>query len=107
MIQMCLQKLFLTRMITRYFHFCRKIRDDEVLVILNFSGGEINFQVKGVHGVFRNVFGGRDINFDIEDHVYLKPWGYFVFEKLPMLSDRNDLHVNEIKKPGFNSGVLF
>jgi len=68
------------------FSFLRKNKDDEVLTILNFSGGEIDFQVKAVHGVFRNVFGGHDVNFDREDHVQLKAWGYLVFEKLPMLS---------------------
>ena len=70
------------------FSFLRKNKDDEVLVVLNFSPGEINFQVKAVHGVFRNVFGGSDVNFDREDHVQLNPWGYLVFEKLPMLSDQ-------------------
>jgi len=47
----------------------------------------MNFQVNGMHGLFRNVFGGRDINFDFDDHVFLKPWDYLVFEKLPMLSE--------------------
>ena len=69
------------------FAYARRNGDDQVLVILNFSPGEMNFQVKGIHGLFRNVFGGRDINFDMEDHVYLRPWGYLVFEKLPMLSE--------------------
>ncbi|MEP6926016.1 MAG: alpha-glucosidase C-terminal domain-containing protein, partial [Ginsengibacter sp.] len=70
------------------FSFLRKNKEDEVLVILNFSSGEINFQVKDVHGIFRNVFGGNDVNFDQEDHVQLNSWSYFVFEKLPMLSDQ-------------------
>lgn len=70
------------------FSFLRKNKDDEVLVVLNFSPGEINFQVKEVHGVFRNVFGENDANFDQEYHIQLNPWGYFVFEKLPMLSDQ-------------------
>ena len=67
------------------FSYLRKNEDDEVLVVLNCSSGEMNFEVKAVHGLFRNVFGGRDINFDHDDHVYLGPWGYLVFEKLPML----------------------
>ena len=69
------------------FSYLRKKEDHQVLVILNFSSGEINFQVKAVHGVFRNVFGGNDINFDLEDHVQLNPWGYLVFEKLPMFQE--------------------
>src|SRR6185503_16708162 len=68
------------------FSFLRKNKKDEVLVVLNFSPGEINFQVKAVHGVFRNVFGGNDVNFDREEHVLLNPWGFLVFEKLPVLS---------------------
>ena len=70
------------------FSYLRKNNHHQVLVVLNCSAGEINFQVKGVHGVFRNVFGGRDINFDMEDHVFLRPWGYLVFEKIPMLSEQ-------------------
>ncbi|MEO7984794.1 MAG: alpha-amylase family glycosyl hydrolase [Bacteroidota bacterium] len=69
------------------FSFLRKNKDDEVLIILNFSTEEIHFQVKTVHGVFRNVFGGDDVNFDRDDHVRLDPWGCLVFEKLPMLSE--------------------
>jgi len=68
------------------FSYLRVNGDAQVLVVLNFSSEEINFQVKEVHGVFRNVFGGNDMNFDKEDHVQLVPWGYLVFEKLPMLS---------------------
>ncbi|MDQ2863701.1 MAG: alpha-glucosidase C-terminal domain-containing protein, partial [Bacteroidota bacterium] len=68
------------------FAYARKKGDDQVLVILNFSSSEMNFQVKGVNGLFRNVFGGRDINFDVEDNVFLNAWGFLVFEKLPMLS---------------------
>lgn len=71
----------------RVFAYLRKNGDDQVLVILNFSPGEMNFQVKAVHGVFRNVFGGDDINFDRDDHVFVHSWGYLVFEKLPMLSE--------------------
>jgi glycosidase len=69
------------------FSFLRKNDNDEVLVVLNFSPVEISFQVKEVHGVFRNVFGGSDVNFDRQDHLALNPWGYIVFEKMPMLSD--------------------
>jgi len=69
------------------FSFLRKNDKDEVLVLLNFSAGEMDFQVKEVHGTFRNVFGGRAVNFDKEDHVYLNAWGYLVFEKLPGLSE--------------------
>jgi glycosidase len=75
----------------KVFAYLRKNGENQVLVILNCFAEEINFQVKAVHGVFRNVFGGRDINFDEEDYVYLKPWGYLVFEKLPMLSEETPI----------------
>ena len=75
----------------KIFAYLRKYGESQVLVILNFSGEEINFQVKAVHGVFRNVFGGRDINFDQENYVYVRPWGYLVFEKLPMLSEETPI----------------
>ena len=70
----------------RVFAYARRKGDDQVLVILNFSSSEINFEVKDIHGVFRNVFGGRDVNFDTEHQVFLNAWGFLVFEKLPMLS---------------------
>jgi len=69
------------------FAFLRKSGEHQVLVILNFQGGGMDFHVKGAHGVFRNVFGGRDVNFDTEDSVYLHPWGYLVFEKVAMLTE--------------------
>ncbi len=68
------------------FAYLRKHEKDEVLVVLNCSADGINFQVKKVSGVFRNVFGGDDINFSTDDHVYLNAWGYLVFERVPMLS---------------------
>ncbi len=69
------------------FSFLRKNGIHEVLVVLNCLGAEINFQVKGVQGVFRNVFGGRDVNFDHEDSVFLRGWEFLVLEKVPMLSE--------------------
>ncbi len=69
------------------FSYLRKNGNDQVLVILNCCPNEKDFQVKGVHGLFRNVFGGDDVNFDVQDHVFLNAWGYLVFEKLPMLSE--------------------
>ena len=68
------------------FAYLRKNRYDQVLIILNFSP-EIDFQVKGVHGVFRNVFGGNDVNFDIQRSCIFKCMGILAFEKLPMLSE--------------------
>jgi glycosidase len=70
------------------FSYLRKNGNHQVLVALNCSSAEINFQVKEVHGVFRNVFGGRDVNFDHEGSVFLRGWDFLVFEKVLILSDQ-------------------
>jgi alpha-amylase len=70
----------------RVFSYLRKYKSSQVLVVLNFSEDGLNFLVKQVYGVFRNVFGGDDVHFPAQKEVYLKPWGYLVFEKIPMLS---------------------
>ena len=67
------------------FSYLRKHDENQVLVVLNCSPGAMNFNIKGVKGIFRNVFGGEDINLDINKDVYLHPWGYLVFEKIRML----------------------
>jgi glycosidase len=68
------------------FSYLRKHKKDQVLVVLNCSENGMNFQVKNVEGVFRNVFGGEDINFDNNNNVYISAWGYLVFEKVVILS---------------------
>ncbi|MEO5650735.1 MAG: alpha-amylase family glycosyl hydrolase [Ginsengibacter sp.] len=68
------------------FSYLRKHNKDQVLVVLNCSEEGINFQVRNVKGVFRNVFGGEDINFDNNNNVYVEAWGYLVFEKIIILS---------------------
>ena len=68
------------------FSYLRKHQKDQVLVVLNCSENGMNFQVKSVKGVFRNVFGGEDINFDNNNTVYVSAWGYLVFEKVVILS---------------------
>ncbi len=69
------------------FSYLRKHEKDQVLVVLNCSPNGIDFEVKNVRGVFRNVFGGDDINFDTDKFVYVSDWGYLVFEKVLMLSE--------------------
>ena len=49
-----------------------------------------------VCGVFSNVFGGADINFELNNNVYLKPWGYLVFERIEMLSKDTEVFIKEI-----------
>jgi len=70
----------------RVFAYLRKRKNNQVLVILNCCIDGINFDVKNVKGVFRNVFGGDDINFEKTSQVYLNAWGYLVFERISMLS---------------------
>ena len=70
----------------KVFSYLRKHEKAQVLVILNCSDQESNFIVKNITGTFRNVFGGDDIVFKDNNSVYLKPWGYLVFERISMLS---------------------
>ncbi|MEO8719817.1 MAG: alpha-amylase family glycosyl hydrolase [Ginsengibacter sp.] len=70
----------------RVFAYLRKNKSAQVLVILNCSGEGLNFEVKNVKGIFSNVFGGDDINFETSKFVYLNAWGYLVFERISMLS---------------------
>lgn len=70
----------------RVFAYLRKYKSSQVFVILNFSDQGLNFQVKNVHGPFRNLFWNDDIDFEEKPLVWLRPWDYLVFEKLPMLS---------------------
>lgn len=78
------------------FAYLREFKSAQVLVILNCSNEEVNFPVKNVCGVFSNVFGGADINFELNNNVYLKPWGYLVFERIEMLSKDTEVFIKEI-----------
>jgi glycosidase len=73
----------------KVFSYLRKHEKAQVLVVLNCSDQESNFIVKNISGTFRNVFGGDDIVFKDNNSVYLKPWGYLVFERISMLSDNS------------------
>ena len=66
------------------FSFLRKKGKSQVLVVLNCCHSARDFEVKQVQGVFRNVFGGPDIHFGVQNHVSLDAWGYLVFEKIVM-----------------------
>ena len=68
------------------FSYLRKHEKAQVLVVLNCSDQETNFMVKNITGNFRNVFGGDDIVFKDNNFVFLKPFGYLVFERVSMLS---------------------
>jgi glycosidase len=66
----------------RVFAYWRKHKKGQVLTILNFCSEGLDFEVINVDGVYRNVFGGDDINFKATPHVYLNAWGYLVFERI-------------------------
>ncbi len=68
------------------FAFLRKYKSSQVFVILNFSDQGLNYEVKNVKGVFRNLFWNDDIDFELKSQVWLHPWDYLVFERIPMLS---------------------
>jgi len=70
----------------RVFAYLRKYKSSQVFVILNFSDQGLNFQVKNVQGLFRNLFWNDDVDFEQKPLVWLHPWDYLVFEKIPMLS---------------------
>jgi glycosidase len=70
----------------RVFAYLRKYKQSEVFVILNFSNQGLNFEVKNVKGLFRNLFWNDDVDFEQKSLVWLHPWDYLVFEKIPMLS---------------------
>jgi len=70
----------------RVFAYLRKYKSSQVLVILNCCDQGLNFQVKNVTGLFRNVFWNDDIDFELKSEVWLNPWDYLVFERIPMLS---------------------
>lgn len=75
----------------KVFAYLRKHQSDQVLTILNCSSEGLHFEVKNIKGVFRNVFGGDDIDFEKNNSVYLNGWGYLVFERIPMLSEKDEL----------------
>ena len=66
----------------RVFAYLRKHKKGQVLTILNFCSEGLDFEVINVDGVYRNVFGGDDINFKATPNVYLNAWGYLVFERI-------------------------
>jgi glycosidase len=70
----------------RVFAYLRKYKQSQVFVILNFSDEGLNFQVKNVQGLFRNLFWNDDVDFEQKPVVWLHPWDFLVFEKIPMLS---------------------
>ena len=51
-------------------------------MILNCSEQGLNFEVKNVKGLFRNLLWNDDVDFEQKSLVWLNPWDALVFEKL-------------------------
>jgi glycosidase len=65
----------------RIFAYFRKNGEHEVLVVLNFSGADIHLTMNGVNGTFQEVFSNESKNFNTDNNLEMKGWGYLVFEK--------------------------
>ncbi|MCW3120492.1 MAG: 1,4-alpha-glucan branching protein [Chitinophagaceae bacterium] len=67
----------------RIFSYLRRKGNDEVLVLLNLSAGDVSFTITGeqVSGNFKNIFSGLQENISQAYELNLQAWGYLVFEK--------------------------
>ncbi|HET6253130.1 MAG TPA: alpha-amylase family glycosyl hydrolase [Puia sp.] len=65
----------------RCFGYVRMAGDDEVVVLLNISGGALKLDAMfwGVRGRFKDIFTGREL--ELPRAVELDAWGYMVLEK--------------------------
>ena len=65
----------------RCFGFVRVEGEDEVLVLLNFSGGQLKLDTAlwGGEGAFKDIFTARE--YKLPSAIELGPWGYVVLEK--------------------------
>lgn len=66
----------------KIFAYLRERNEHAVLTILNFSDHDREFEIAEVHGRFRNVFGGPDMDMAQNNKVFIGRWGYLVFEKI-------------------------
>jgi len=66
----------------RVFAFLRKFDEQEVIVILNYSGQSLNFELLNLEGNYKNIFSGETISLSSHNAVFLDTWGYLVFEKI-------------------------
>jgi glycosidase len=62
------------------FAYTRVKNDNRIVVFLNFSDAQIQFETEHVpDGKFRNIFGDKSLFFFINDEMSLEPWGFQVF----------------------------
>ncbi len=67
----------------RVFAYLRQSGDREVLVVLNLSGDDLNFNLEDerAHGDFKNSFSGAGVDFSDNRSLELKAWDYLVLTK--------------------------
>ena len=68
----------------RCFAFARRNGEDQVVVLLNLSAGELSLPVSQLllQGVYREVFTGNWLNLSAIGNLTLPAWGYAVYEKI-------------------------
>lgn len=68
----------------RCFAFARRNGDNQVIVLLNLSGGELSLPVSQLllQGIYREVFTGNWLNLSALGNLTLPAWGYAVYEKI-------------------------
>jgi hypothetical protein len=65
----------------RVLGFSRRVAENEVLVVLNFSGEERRVALpEKVSGPFVNVFSGENHDFSTGRELTLQPWSFSVLE---------------------------
>jgi len=66
----------------KIFSYLRSNKEDAVLVVLNFSPRAINFGLRNIRGVFKNVFSKEYLNVNVNSNLHVEGWGYYVFERV-------------------------
>lgn len=65
----------------KVFAFIRNIDEEAVLVILNFSSGAHDLDMKNIPGKFKNIYNNEFFDRHVNSFLSIEPWGYLVFEK--------------------------
>jgi alpha-amylase len=63
------------------FTYLRKNGEQQVLVVLNFSNGNVHFSIDGINGEFNEIFLNSEKNFSEDKNFQMEAWEYLVFEK--------------------------
>jgi glycosidase len=73
-----------TKLDDHLFVFARRAGDDQVIVLLNFSGENLTLPVSEllIQGPHREVFSGIWMDLSLAPLLQFLPWGYMVLEKV-------------------------